>query len=275
MELDNLRDLSSMSFREFSTSQGLYPKDRSVDADAPVSFRNELVDLVFSLAHDSKLGEEHFFRLMTQNIGASVAGKPYGGYRYAIGRDLARADWVRVYDLLPRLATEFKRVGLFAQFRNDLNRILAGNGIIWDVDDNGNLVRTLPDEAATSVRVAVRELSRPEFEAAHRLLEDAVDAYNDRPQRPRDACANAFDAVESAAKVVAGFPSGTFSDVLNELRRRQLLRPETLRMLEAVSVMRHNHFGHGTSNPFALSMQEVDFVYLSCVAAAILFARLL
>ena len=49
---------------------------------------------------------------------------------------------------------------------------------------------------------------------------------------------------------------------------------ETLRMLEALNMMRHNHFGHGMSEPFSLSAQEVDFVYLSCMAAAILFARM-
>jgi hypothetical protein len=38
--------------------------------------------------------------------------------------------------------------------------------------------------------------------------------------------------------------------------------------------MRHNHFGHGMSKPFSLKKHEVDFVYVSCVAAAILFARM-
>ena len=116
------------SFREVSSSEGLLPKERTVDSDAPREFRNEIVDLVFSLA-DAPVSEEHFYRLMTQNIGASVAGNPYGGYRYAIGRDLGRADWIRVYDLLPRLADEFHKAGLFEKFRSNLNRVLAGNAI--------------------------------------------------------------------------------------------------------------------------------------------------
>jgi len=45
-------------------------------------------------------------------------------------------------------------------------------------------------------------------------------------------------------------------------------------MLEALNTMRHNHFGHRMSKPFSLSTQEVDFVYLACVATAILFARI-
>jgi hypothetical protein len=261
------------SFREFSASEGLLPRERTVDSDAPREFRNELVDVVFSLANEH-IGEEHFYRLMTQNIGASVAGNPYGGYRYAIGRDLGRANWVRVYDLLPRLADEFRRAGLFEKFRSNLNRILAGNAIAWDMDEVGKLVRVLPEEAATSVRVAVRELARPRFEAAHKLLLDAIDAYNAQPQRPRDACANAFDAIESAGKIVTRIPSGTLGDVLDRLRKNQSLTPETLRMLNALNTMRHNHFGHGMSEPFSLSPQEVDFVYLSCIAAAILFARM-
>ena len=261
------------SFREFSASEDLFPKERTVDSDATREFRNELIDLVFSLA-DAQIGEEHFYRLMTQNIGASVAGNPYGGYRYAIGRDLGRTDWVRVYDLLPRLAAEFRRASLFEKFRSNLNRILAGNAIAWDMDKEGKLVRVLPEEAGASVRSAVRELAHPEFEAAHKLLLDAIDAYNAQPQRPRDACANAFDAVESAGKVVAQVPSGTFGDVLKQLRKDQTLAPETIRMMEALNTMRHNHFGHGGSEPFSLSPQEVDFVYLSCMAAIVLLARI-
>jgi len=83
------------SFREFSSAEGLLPKERSVDSDAPREFRNELVDLVFSLA-DEPVSEERIYRLMTQNIGASVAGNPYGGYRYEAGVRLWLFDIVRM-----------------------------------------------------------------------------------------------------------------------------------------------------------------------------------
>jgi hypothetical protein len=261
------------NFRQFSNSQGLAPKARTVDSDAPGEFRNELVDLVFSLAAEP-LTEYHLHRLMTQNIGVSVSANPYGGYRYAIGRDLGRADWVRVYDLLPRLAAEFRQHGRFEEFRTNLNRLLAGNAIVWDMNEEGNLVRFLPAEAESSVGVAIRELARPEFEAAHRLLMDAIDAYNAQPQRARDACANAFDAIESAGKIVAEIPSGTFDDVLKKFQTKQALARETIRMLQELNTMRHNHFGHGMTEPFSLSSPEVDFVYVSCIAAAILFARM-
>ena len=142
------------------------------------------------------------------------------------------------------------------------------------MNEEGKLVRVLPEEAATLVRIAMRELVRPEFEAAHRLLLDAIDAYNAQPQRPRDACANAFDAIESAGKVLAQVPSGTFGDVLKELQKGHALASETLRMLEGLNTLRHNHFGHGMSEPFSLSTHEVDFVYVSCIAAAMLFARM-
>jgi hypothetical protein len=211
---------------------------------------------------------------MAQNVGISVPGKPWAGHRHAIGRDLASVDWVRVFDLLPRLAHEFRRVGLFEDYRANLNRILAGNGIAWDMDESGNLIRALPEEAAVAVKVAMRELSRPEFDAAQRHLLDAIDAYNDRPQRPRDACANAFAAAESAGKVVFGLPSGTFDDVVRQMRKRRSLQPEIVRALDALNIVRHNHFGHGTAKRFALSGPEVDFVYLSSVAAVIAFARI-
>ncbi|MGH2958225.1 MAG: hypothetical protein ACRDKE_01355 [Solirubrobacterales bacterium] len=263
-----------MTFRAFSTSQGLEPHHRTVDSDAPSGFRNELIDLVFSLARDAQLPEEYFPRLMAQNIGVSIAGKPYAGYRHALGRDLGAAHWIRVLDLLPRLANEFQRLGLLEAFRTPLNRILAGNQIAWDLDETGNLVRVLPEEAAIAVRTAVRELLRPGFESARGLLRDAIEAYNDRPQRPRDACANAFDAVEAASKTTLGLPTGTFNDVVRELRQARVLQPEIVAVLDRLNVVRHNHFGHGMTTPFNLISREVDFVYLSCVSAIVLFARI-
>ncbi len=263
-----------MVFGQFSTSQDLTPKVRTINCEAPLKFRNQLIDLAFYLANDAGLSEDHLYRVTVQNIGASVSGQPYGGYRYAVGRELGKADWVTVYDLIPRLGAEFRKIGRFDEFRENLNRILAGNGIVWDVDEVGGLVKALPPEGATSVRTALHEFSQPEFAAAYKLLLDAIDAYNSRPQRARDSCANAFDAVESAGKVVAQLPSGTFGDVIKELTKRQSLLPETLRALEALNVIRHNHFGHGGSEPFALAPHEVDFVYLSCVAAAVLFGRM-
>jgi len=259
-------------FREFSASEGLFPTNRTIDSDAPPGLRNEMVDLVFSLVDENT--DRHFYEIMEQSIGASITAKPYGGYRYAIGRDLSKTNWIRVYDLLPRLADEFCNIGKFEEFRGNLNRILAANGIAWDMDEDGKLVRVLPAEAAITVRNAVAELTRPEFDAAHKLLIDAIDAYNVRPPRLRDACANAFDAIESAAKVVAQLPTGTFGHAIKQLRKNESLSSDTLRLLDALSTIRHNHFGHGMVGPFSLSIQEVDFVYLSCMAAAILFARM-
>jgi hypothetical protein len=103
---------------------------------------------------------------------------------------------------------------------------------------------------------------------------DAIDAYNAQPQRARDACANAFDAIESAGKIVAEIPSGTFDDVLKKCQTKQALARETIRMLQELNTVRHNHFGHGMTESFSLSSPEVDFVYVSCIAAVILFARM-
>jgi hypothetical protein len=252
----------------------MLPGQRRVDSDAPSGFRQELVDLVFTLAADTPAGEEHFHRVVTQSIGKQVSGSPYGGYRYAAARDLGKADWVRVYDLLPRLALEFGRFDLFDRFRHGVNRLLAAYGIAWDLDENGQLMRVLPKEASAAVDRATGELSRSEFAAARRLLADAVEAYNARPQRPRDACANAFDAVESIGKIVLEMPGSRLDGVLKECSKRRLLTAESVRMLDALNVTRHQHFGHGMTAPFSLSSEEVDFVYINCIGAILLFARL-
>lgn len=154
-----------------------------------------------------------------------------------------------------------------------MNRILAANGVVWDLGETGALVRGLPPEASASVAAAMIELKKPQFDSARKLLTDAIDAYNARPQRSRDACANAFDAMEAVGKTVLDIPTGTFGDVVKELSRRGTLAPESVDMLLRLNIARNKHFGHGMTIPFALRSSEVDFVYLSCVAGVILLAR--
>ena len=262
-----------MEYRSFSTSGEVPQSDRTVDADAPESLRNELVDLAFTLGTEAGLQEVQIHRVITLSIGERPSGQPYGGYRYAASRDLGRADWVRVYDLIPRLGHEFRQVRRFDQFRLAVNRILAGNRVVWDLAADGTLTRILPHEATASVSHAMAELNKPEFEPARRLLEDAIEAYNARPQRPRDACANAFDAMEAVGKTALSIPTATLADVLDEIRRRDTLSGEITQVLQRLNVVRHNHFGHGMTTPFALKRAEVDFVYLSCIAGCVLLAR--
>jgi hypothetical protein len=137
---------------------------RGRDSEAPDGFRWN-VDLVFTLAGDTPLGEEHFHRVITQSIGERVSGSPYGGYRYAAGRDVGKAEWVRVYDLLPRLALEFERFGLYERFQRDTNKLLAAYGISWDLDETGQLVRVLPKGLRcidSAIRSSSSILHRPE-----------------------------------------------------------------------------------------------------------------
>jgi hypothetical protein len=261
-------------FRDFSVTEGLTPRVRSIDNDAPASFRNELVDLIFCLAEKSGVEQDLIYGLVSQNLGVSIAGKPYGGYRYAVGRDISKVQWNRVFDLIPRLANEFRRVGVFEEFREAINKILAANGIVWDLDENGHLVRVLPGVLVALVKAAVQELSSGGFEPALALLNAATDAYNDHPRRDRDACANAFDAMESVAKTVYQKPNATFGAVLHHIRGRQSLQDEIIKVLEGINTLRNSHFGHGMVQQFKLSSQEVDFTYLTCIAATLMFARI-
>lgn len=262
-----------MAYRDFSSSGEVIPPDRNIDTGAPRSLRNELVDLAFSLGVEAGLEGVQIHRVITLSVGENPSGQPYGGYRYAASRDLRRADWVRVYDLISRLGHEFRCIHRFEEFRAAVNRILAANQVVWDLSDDGTLTRTLPQEAAISLSKAMAELNKPPFASARRLLEDAIEAYNGRPQRQRDACANAFDAMEAVGKTVLGVPAATFDDVLREITRRHGLSAEITQVLQRVNVVRHNHFGHGMTKPFALSASEVDFVYLACVAGCILLTR--
>ena len=198
---------------------------------------------------------------------------PYGGYRYAVGRDLSRVDWNRVYDLIVRLVPEFRNAGLYDTYREGVNRVLAGHGIVWELTEDGKLQRVLPTSAQIQIQEAIQELNDSRFSAAAQLFRDARDAYNDRPRRDRDACANAFDAMESVAKVVFNMPSATFGNVLVHIRAGNLLTSEIVNVLDTINTLRNRKFGHGMQTPFDLSPAEVDFTYLTCIGEILLFAR--
>jgi aspartokinase-like uncharacterized kinase len=67
-------------------------------------------------------------------------------------------------------------------------------------------------------------------------------AYDDRPQRGRDACKNIFDAVEATGKELYALPNGTFGDVLKEIRRQQDVSNETAGSLQKLYDLANNHF---------------------------------
>jgi hypothetical protein len=188
--------------RDFTLNEGHNLPVRNVE-DAPAAMRQEFIDLVFGLSEQNPraIAERRLHGIIGQSLGVAIAGEPYGGFRYAAGRDIGRAEWTRTYDLISRLWPEFDRGGLAALYREGVNRILAGHGSAWDLSAHGRLERVLPGTAQAMVAAAFAELNHPTAAAALQLFNLARDAYDDRPRRDRDACSNIFDAMESVAKI--------------------------------------------------------------------------
>jgi hypothetical protein len=68
-------------------------------------------------------------------------------------------------------------------------------------------------------------------------------------------------------------PDATFGDVLNVVRGQGTLNEATVRLLRSVETFGHNTFRHGRIEPFNFTPDEVDFVYTTCAAAILVFAR--
>ena len=200
-----------------------------------------------------------------------VAAQPYGGFQYALGRDIGAADWTRVYDLMVRLWRNFSAADCTGEYVDGVRRILAGYGIAWDMDDDGQLHRVMHPVARERVDAALEILSEERFADAQRIFGDARLAYDERPRRDRDACANAFDAMEAVAKIVHRMPNETFHRVLQRVRRNGGLNGEVVGVLDSVNTLRNRSFGHGV--PFTLSPEEVEFTYTVCAAGIVLLAR--
>lgn len=207
-------------FRSFSRPDEA-PRDVE---EAPDAMRQELADCFFSISehnHD-EIPPEHVYQATCQSLGIATSGTPYGGYRYATGRDLRKVDWRRIFDLIARLHPDFARQGFESIYRNGVNRILAAYRIAWELDDDGRIVRVLPESTVAEISAAMVELQKPRYEPALELFDSARDAYDDRPRRDRDACSNMFDAMESVAKEIYKKPNATLERLLVTSLRREL-----------------------------------------------------
>jgi hypothetical protein len=262
--------------RDFGAREGHLPPVRNVDDAAPAPMRQELVDAFYLIANAAQGGldaDRDLYLIIEQSLGVQAAGNPQAGRRQRVGRDIAAAEWPRVYDLIARLWPEFQRFGLQEIYRASVNRVLAGHGVVWELGLDGHLHRVMPAPVVEQVETVLAELNQPQFEPARLLFENAREAFDARPRRDRDACSNVFDALESIAKVRFGMPAATFGQVLVNIRQNGLLNGQLIGVLEAVNTLRNRNFGHGMVEPFGLVASEVDFKYLSCVAGILLFAR--
>ena len=131
--------------RDFGMQEGAQPA-RTVE-DATREMRQELVDLFFGLAEQHPgggLSDERLHRIISQSLGIAPAGIPYGGYRYAAGRDICGVPWQRVYDLISRLWPIFDAAHTSDEYLEGVNRILAGYGAAWDLGADGRLHKCFP-----------------------------------------------------------------------------------------------------------------------------------
>jgi hypothetical protein len=264
-----------MTYLRAFTSQELGPVTRTVDNDAPGAMRNELVDAIFQpIEQYAPTQAMHFYRVILQSIGRQAAGDPYGGPRYACGRDLTNAEWPRVYDVLTRLWPEVQKLGLQDPYRFNVNRILEQHQIVWSMDEKGFLRRVLPAPVASQVEEVFRELQTAWFAPALAHLVLARNAYDARPRNDFQACASSVDALESVAKTRLQMPTATLGAVLTECKRKAIIAPMIVASLEQLWALANNNFRHGMTVPFSLRGPEVDFVYTASLAGVLLFSRL-
>jgi len=271
-----------MPIRNFSSQlQNSQTATRNIDNDAPAGLRHEFVDLVF-LIYEQNLPQNvrQIYQIIAQTVGVQPSNNPSSGYRHAASREISQADWPRVYDLICRLWSDVSALPLshvstlMEQYRTGVNRILAAYGIAWDLDQTGVLLRVLPPAVTLQLNAAFQELNDPRFATALSSFQHGMDAYNDRPQRGRDACKNMFDSLESVAKEIYSMPTATFGQVLNAARANQSMSSETVSILDKLYQMANSHFRHGMTTPFTLKTAEIDFVVVTCLAGILLFVRL-
>src|ERR1700693_859084 len=208
--------------RNFDAQQGHIPCLRNVDDRVPAPMRQEVLAVAYELLPmcGAALTEHQIYYGIEQMLGIQAAGNPMAGWRQRLGRDLADAEWVRIYDVISWLCAQFQRAGLRDIYRQNINQILAAHGAAWDLGEDGLFQRVLPAAAQAQVAAAIAELRDPQYAPALALFISAQDAYNDRPRRDREACSNVFDALESVAKIKYNRPDDTFGQVKNHIEQK-------------------------------------------------------
>lgn len=259
----------------FAGPEGHLPHVRNIDNDAPQPMRQQILAVAYDLLPEAHAAftEQQLYYGIEQMLGEQAAGAPMAGWRQRLGRDLGNAQWPQVYDVVCWLWGQFQRGGLHELFRQNVNEVFAANAVAWDLGADGRMHRFLPGPAQEQVEAAIQELANPAYAAALLLFNAARDAYDGQPRRDRDACMNAFQAVESVAQIHFNMPARAFNDLLADLRRRRVMNAQIIDLLDQLNVLRHRTFGHVMANEFALAPVEVDFVYLTCIAAVLLVTR--
>ena len=265
----------AVTIRGFSSQLNDGSKARDVE-DAPDPMRRELLDCIYSISEHNheELQPEYVYQAACHSLGFDTQSFVPGGYRPASIRNVTKVEWPRVYDLIARLWPDYERQGLGRSYEEGVNRILAGYNTAWELDDDGKIRRVLPEEAASLVKGTFAELERANLSAALGLFVAGRKAYDDRPQRDRDACTNMFDAMEAVAKTKFQMPDATFGDVVSRMFKSSAVNKNVNQVFLALNDLRNKEFGHGMTIPFRLSKAEVDFTYLSCVGAVLHFVRM-
>jgi hypothetical protein len=177
--------------------------------------RQELLAVIYDLIPQggAAVHEEQIYYGIEQMLCVQAAGNLMAGWRQRLGRDLANVDWVRIYDVIGWVWGQFRHALLNEVFRQNINRVLAAHGVVWDLGEDGRLHRVLPAAAQAQVNTAFAALNVPQYAPASALFNAARDAYDDRPRRDGDACTNIFDRLESVAKIKYNRPKATFGQV--------------------------------------------------------------
>src|SRR5260370_14415106 len=127
-----------MATRGFSMGGEVSPPERNIDKEAPQGMRQEILDVALSIAEhnrDARLTPDLIYRVVSQALGVAPPGNPYGGFRYSAGRDLGRAPWPRVYDIILRLAREIEPEH-YTEVQTGINQSMGGHLRAWHIPVN-------------------------------------------------------------------------------------------------------------------------------------------
>jgi hypothetical protein len=183
------------------------------------------------------------------------------------------SDWWLVFNLVEPIYENFATYPHAQEgFAKALNETFAQESMGWRFE-KGELVRTLPGPAQEQLDALFRELSQSRFRAALESLITANKAFNAVQRRDSEVCEKAFDACESVAKEVFFPDCPTFGDCIKEMRKQNAFASLTLAILEKLYALASAEFRHGNTAPFKLSAAEAEFVYLTCIAAMLMFVH--
>lgn len=272
----------------FSEREGLAPQPATqVDDYLPPWVREHITNAIKDFVETNpprdypsldiySLFRPYIWKVLQREPPKNPVGGPWAMY---IPRTLAQCSWGQFYDLIEQIAACMnqqwgeERISALSE---QVNTILARDGIAWRLDGQGHVMRALNPQVARQIEEARTLLTDPRFQGPDEQFERAIVYLSKRPEPEEENCVkDAIGAVEAVANILAGTTGVQLNRLLNRQPFSSAIHPVIRQAIDKIYAYRGAAPGvaHGQVGPSVVSLAEAMWVLSISAATMLYFAQ--